>query len=323
MNISLKGFDSKNNSIALPKILWYEQSIGRFGFEETFTIGFSKSVPFNLSKVFVTKENKKISECFVDSIEIDANKDGIFYRVKLKNVNCRLLENQVKPTVHKTFNIEKLLKKYALDLNIVCSMKSAHVIEIENFYVDLGMTPYDIIFLFFQTLYKKYIFLSEDNDLIFPFFPSTPLYFGNYKENNSAPINGIKYNTLKLVDDRSKIISDAYVKIDFEDDESEFLSLTEENVFAKDCNIKRVKYCSVPRQWLILPKNGSDFMVQKENKKRFSYEISTYENIDVYPGMIAKIKEIVENKDLVVVKVLKKVTDKGKLTTIYFKNYKL
>ena len=75
-------------------------------------------------------------------------------------------------------------------------MKSAHAIEIENFYVDLGMTPYDIIFLFFQTLYKKYIFLSEDNDLIFPFFPSTPLYFGNYKENNSAPINGIKYNDI-------------------------------------------------------------------------------------------------------------------------------
>lgn len=323
MLISLKGFDSKNNSIALPKILWYEQSIGQFGFEETFTIGFSKSVPFNLSKVFVTKENRKVSECFVDSIEIDANKDGIFYRVDLKNVNCRLLENQVKPTLHKTFDIEKLLKIYALNLNISCTMKSAHAIEVKNFYVDLGMTPYDIIFLFFQTVYEKYIFLSEDNDLIFPFFPSTPLYFGNYKQNNSSPINGIKYNTLKLVDDRSKLISNAYVKIDFEDDENEFLGLTEENIFAKDCNIERVKYCSAAKQWLILPKNGSDFMVQKENKKRFSYEISTNENINVYPGMIGKIKEIVENKEVVVVKVLKKVTEKGKLTTIYFKNYQL
>ncbi len=323
MNISLKGFDSKNNNIVLPKILWYERFIGRFGFEETFTIGFSKSVPFNLSKVFVTKENKKISECFVDSIEIDANKDGMFYKVKLKNINCRLFENQVKPTIHKTFNITKLLKKYDLGLNINCSIKSANSIEIKNFYVDLGMTPFDIIFLFFQTTYKKYIFLNEDNSLTFPFYPSYPLYFGNYKENKSTPINGIKYNSLKLVDDRSKLISDAYVKIDFENDESDFLNLTEENVFAKDCNIKRIKYCSVPQQWLILPKNGSDFMVQKENKKRFSYQISTYEKISVYPGMIGKIKEILENKDVVIVKVLEKITEKGKITTIYFKNYKL
>lgn len=269
MIISLKGYDSKNNSINLPKILWYEHFIGRFGFEETFTIGFSKSVPFNLSKVFVTKENKKTSECFVDSIEIDANKHGIFNIVKLKNITCRLFENQVAPTIHKTFDINTLLKTYNLGLDIKCLIPSVNSYKMQNFFVDLGMTPYDIIFLFFQTLYKKYIFLNEDNNLTFSYYPTNPLYFGNYEKNESTPINGIKYNSFKLVDDRSKLISDAYVKIEFDDKESEFLNLNEENSYAADCNIKRIKYCSVPQQWLILPQNGSDFIVQKENKKDF------------------------------------------------------
>ena len=155
----LKGFDSKNNPIDLPNILWYEHFICKFGFEETFTIGFSNSIPFNLSKVVVIKENKKESECFVDSIEIEANKYGIFHKVKLKNVVCRLFENQVEPTIHKKFNLEKLLKKYAQDSNIICKIPTAYKIEIENFYVDMGMTIWDMIQFFFQTTFKKDILI--------------------------------------------------------------------------------------------------------------------------------------------------------------------
>ena len=323
MDIILKGFDSKNNPIELSNILWYEHFIGKFGFEETFTIALSKDVPFSLTKVVVTKENKKESECFVDSIEIDANKNGIFYIIKLKNIVCRLLENQVKPTIHKTFNLEKLLRRYTKNLNISCKIPNAFNIEIENFYVDIGMTAFDIIFFFFQITFKRYIFLNENKQLTFSFFPTTQLYFGNYLKNSLNPINGIKYNSIRIVDDRSKLISDAFLKIVYENNESDFLNLTQENSYAIDCNIKRTKYSTVPQMWQVLPKNGAEFIVQKQNKKRFSYEIITFEKVDISPGMIGKIKEIIDNKDVVAVAVLEKISQKGRKTKILFKNNNL
>ena len=322
MSISLKGYDAKGEEIKLPAILWYEHTIKRLGFEETFLVGFSKNVTFNLAKVIVKKENNKQSECFVDYIELDANKNGFFCRVLLKNIVCRLFENQVAPKIYKTFTLKKMLNKYAKEYDFICNIKETDEIEIENFYVDAAMTPLQVIELYFQAVFKKSVFLTENKNLTFPFSPVNPIYFDN-KQQTKKYVDGIKYNYLKMLDDRSSLISNAYIKIVYEDNESEFLNLTEENQFAINCNIMRVKYCDVPKQWQILPKNGAEYMIKKENIKRFLYEIATFEDVDIYPGMLVFVEEINQNMPLLIVKVKTYYNENGKETKIFLRNSKI
>ena len=318
MNLSLKGFDFKNNPINLPKILWFEHFIGEFGFKQTFKICFLKNIPLNLTKVIVTK-NKKQVECFVDKIELNASNDGFFSIVILKNNLCRLMENQVLPTIHKKFSLNIMLKKYAKEFNLTCPIDKVYDIEMKNFYVDLGMTALDIIKFFFLCTYKRDIFLYKDNILCFPCLYEVETFFGDFK---NKTIKGLNYTKLKMIDDRSKLISDSYVKIVYEDNDSDFLHLTEENKYATNLNIKRVKYKNVPVHWQVLPKSGSDYMVVKENRKRLTYKLITFEDVEIYPGMLVKIKEIGED-ELLVLEVLTSVKETGKETKILLRNYSI
>ncbi len=320
MAILLKAFDNQNNLINLPNLLWYHHLIKRRGVEETFTLGFAKQIPFNLTKVIILKDSKKESVCFVDSIESKTDSSGFKHQIKLKNNLCRLFENQIQPKILKKISLSKILKTYAKSYNLSCNIDKAYSFEIENFYVDMGMTVWDVIEFFFQTTFKKDIYINENNELVFPFSPTTPLIFCNDKNSINNLVNGIPYHSLKIMDDRSNLISDAFIKIVYEDNDSDFLHLTEQNQYAVNCNIERVKFCNVPLRWQVLPKSGSDYMVQQENKKRFSYKISTFEKITIFPGMIAKIKEVDDNKNLVVTEVFNSCDESSKKTTIYLRD---
>ena len=321
MSISLKGFDIENNEIELPKVLWYEHYIGKFGFEETFKIGFSKRIPFKLAKVIVTKENKKECECFVDYIELEANKFGVFHTVKLKSNICRLFENEVLPTSYEEITLKQILKNYAKDFNITFQNPSFKDASISNFYVETGMSAFDVLQLFFQTFFRKYVFLNEEKQLTFPYFPSNQINFGRLNKFEKDATIGFNYNKIKIIDNRSKLISDAYAKIIY-DDEKNFLHLDTENEFAKRCNIKRVKYCNVPKHWQVLLNKGSDFMVRKQNEKRFYYELTTREEINLFPGIIFKIKEMKNNDTFFILNVLTSFKDCGRKTKISFINYR-
>lgn len=316
----MQAFDEKNNAIALPTILWYEHYIGQFGFEETFKFGFSEFIPISVTKIIITKRNKKQVECFVDQISNEINKDGISSQIKVKNIVCRLFENQVAPETIKNFTLKKMLSKFAKEYDFKCKILNTDTIEMKNFYVDLGMTKLDVIKFFFRINCKKNIFLKDNKELVFKHHPSTPIFFGNKKNLKNDQTTTIKYNSIKMLDVRSKLISDAFVKLTFEDNESEFFHLSEENVCASKCNIKRVKYCNIPTRWQIMPKSGSDYIVKKENKKRFKYYISTFENVEIFPGMICNIKEVGESKNLTAVEILESVTKYGTETKICLLN---
>ncbi len=321
MSISLKGFDIENNEIELPKILWYEHYIGKFGFEETFKIGFSGQIPFKLTKVIVTKENKRECECFVDYIELEANKFGVFHTVKLKSNICRLFENEVLPTSYEEITLKQILKNYTKNCNITFQNPSFKDALISNFYIETGMSAFDILQLFFQTFFRKYVFLNEEKQLTFPYFPSNQLNFGRSTLlGKDGKTKWLDYSKIKAVDDRSKLISDAYVKIIY-DDEKNFLHLDEENEFAKSCNIERIKFCNVPKHWQVLLNKGSDFMVRKQNEERFYYELTTKEEINPFPGMIFKVKEMKNNDTFFILNVLTSVKDCGRKTKISFINY--
>lgn len=317
MTLNLKGFDFENNPVNLPEILWFEHFVGEFGFKETFKICFLKNIPLGLTKVVVTKKNNQQIECFVDKIELNNSNEDFFCIVFLKSNLSRLFENQVLPTVHKKFSLNIMLKKYAKDFNLTCPIKEAYDIKMENFYVDLGMTGLDIIKFFFLCTYKKDIFLYKNQNLAFPCLFETEIFFGDFKKSSKKSLN---YTKLKIVDNRSKLISDAYVKIVYEDNDSDFLHLTKENKFATNLNIKRVKYTNVPVHWQVLPKSGSDYMVLKENKKRLTYTLTTFEDVEIHPGMLAKIKEVSKEKDLLVLEVLTSVKETGKETKILLIN---
>ncbi len=320
LNLKMQAFDEKNNAIALPTILWYEHYIGQFGFEETFKFGFSEFIPISVTKIIITKQNKKQIECFVDQISNEINKDGISSQIKVKNIVCRLFENQVAPETIKNFTLKKMLSKFAKEYDFKCKILNTDTIEMKNFYVDLGMTKLDVIKFFFRINCKKNIFLKDNKELVFKYSPSKPISFGNKKNLKNDQTTTIKYNSIKMLDVRSKLISDAFVKLTFEDNESEFFHLSEENVCASKCNIKRVKYCNIPTRWQIMPKSGSDYIVKKENKKRFKYYISTFENVEIFPGMICNIKEVGESKNLTAVEILESVTKYGTETKICLLN---
>ena len=320
MSLKLSGFDVNNNEIKLPNILWYEHYIGRFGFEETFEFGFSKKIPINLTKVVVTKENKKQIECFVDNILVEINNLGFTSQIKVKNIVCRLFENQVAPETIKNCTLKKLMKKYAKEFNFICKIKEALTAETEKLYVDFGMYALDVIKFFFRINFKKTIFLKENKELSFSYIPASTLSFGESKNINKKQTNILKYVKLKMLDDRSKLVSDAFVRLSFENNESEIFHLSSENKLATNCNIQRVKYCNVPTHWQTMPKSGSDYIVKKANKKRFKYIITTFEDVDVCPGMIGTINEIGPTKNLVVSEVLTSINKNRKETKICFLN---
>ena len=323
MNFSLKGFDFKNNPINLPEILWFEHFIGEFGFKETFKLCFLKNVPLGLTKVVVTKKNNKQFDFFVDKIELNNSKEGSFCIVFLKNNLCRLFENEVMPKVHKKFSLNIMLKKYAKEFNLTCPIEKVDEIEMENFYVDLGMTALDIIKFFFLCTYKMDIFLYHNKTLCFPCLYDVEIFFGDFKKSSKSSKKILSYTKLKTLDERSKLISDAYVKIVYEDNDSDFLHLTEENTYATNLNIKRVKYKNVPIHWQVLPKSGSDYMVVKQNRKRLTYKLTTTEDVEIYPGMLVKIKEISQEEELLVLEVLTSVKETGKKTKILLRNYSI
>lgn len=168
--------------------------------------------------------------------------------------------------------------------------------------------------------YKKDIFLYDNKVLNFPCLCDTEAFFGNFEKSSKKSLN---YTKLKTLDNRSTLISDAYVKIVYEDNDSDFLHLSEENKLATSLNIKRVKYTSVPAHWQVLPKSGSDYMVLKENKKRLTYLLTTFEDVNISPGMLVKIKEVSKKEELLVLEVLTSVKETGKETKIFLRDYSI
>lgn len=323
MKIELKGMNYKNDIIKIPKILWYNHYIGKFGVEETFTFGFLKEIPRELCKVIISTENKQNIECFVDSIATQAYRKGLIYTMKVKNRLCELFENNVAPKTYKNFTLEKMLRKYCSEYkikNIVTSNKISDV-QLDEFIIDMGMTIWDVIHLFYEKVCNKDVFINSNREITFPYAPkNNNLCFGNYKADKNSNVKGIKYTRLKSIDDRSNLISQAYVKLIDETDTAQFKTLNDENYYTTNCGIKRVKYCNVPKQWAILKKSGADYIIRKENKKRYKIEIATFEDVNPHPGMLGRIKELNEYEDLCVMEVFKRVNERGTETKITFRS---
>lgn len=323
MKIELKGMNYKNEAIKIPKILWYNHYIGKFGIEETFTFGFLEKIPKELCKVIISKDNEKNIECFVDSIAAQADKKGFTYTLKVKNKLCELFENNVAPKIYKNFTLEQLLKIYCEEYKIKNTITSNKIgdVKLNEFIVDMGMTAWDVIHLFYEKICNKDIFINNNREITLPYAPqNSNLCFGNYKNDKIFNVKGIRYTRLKSIDDRSNLISKAYVKLVDASDNTKFETLNDENYYTTECGIKRVKYCNVPNQWAILKKLGADYIIKKENKKRYKFIITTFEDVNPHPGMLGRINELNKYEDLCVMEVFKHVDEKGMETKIMFRS---
>ena len=277
MKIQLKGYDIKNNIVNLPKPLSYEMHFGEFGIDIWFSFKFATEVSNSLVKVDVIKESGKVHSCFVDSIQRRLSKKGDYFFLKVRNLLCRIWQNQVRPIEYKSYGVVAMFDKYAKPYGINKLNFNTHKVILNDFYVELGMTAWDVVFIYCKKAFDTSPIVDENFQLGRTYLPSKPITFGT----------DIKYLSLVTMEDRSSVISKVFVKsngkgVDF----SEYF----EDSLAKETGIKRVRYYKAPRQWSILPNRGAEYLIYEAGKKRYRYEITLPQYLDVYPGMIVKIK---------------------------------
>ncbi len=282
MKVKLKGYDIKNNIIDLPKPLSYEMHFGESGTDIWFSFKFVTEININLVKVDVIKENGKVYSCFVDIIQRNLNKHGDYFFLKVRSFICRIWQNQVRPIEYKNYSVVAMFDKYARPYGVNKLKFNMNKVALSNFYVELGMTPWDVISIYCNKAFNTFPIIDENFELGSYYFPTKPIVFGT----------DIKYLSLIKLEDRSNIISRVYIKSESGLDFCDYYS----DSLAEEVGIDRVRYYKAPKQWSILPNRGAKYLIYEYGKKRFRYEITLLNYIDVYPGMIAKIEGKVESK---------------------------
>ncbi len=276
MKVKLKGYDIKNNIIDLPKPLSYEMHFGECGIDIWFSFKFVTEISSKLVKVDVIKENGKVYSCFVDIIQRNLNKHGDYFFLKVRSFICRIWQNQVRPIEYKNYGVVAMFDKYARPYGVNKLKFNTHKVVLNSFYVELGMTAWDVISIYCKKAFDTSPIIDENFELGSYYSPTKPIVFGT----------DIKYLSLTKSEDRSSVISRVYIKagsgLDFYEHCSDNL--------AEETGIARVRYYKAPKQWSILPNRGAEYLIYESGKKRYKYEITLSDYIDVYPGMIAKVK---------------------------------
>lgn len=275
MKVKLKGYDIKNNVIELPKPLSYEMHFGECGINIWFSFKFAKEISSNLVKVDVIIENGKVYSCFIDLLQRSLNEHGDYFLLKVRSVICRIWQNQVRPIEYKNYGVVAMFDKYVRPYGINKLKFNTNKVSLNNFYVELGMTAWDVVHIYCKKVFDTSPILDKNFELGGYYHPSRPIIFGT----------DIKYLSLVKSEDRSRVISQVYVKssgLDFSEQYS--------NTLALESGVERVRYYKAPKQWSILPNRGAEYLIYESGKKRYRYEITLSEHIDIYPGMIAKIK---------------------------------
>lgn len=275
MKIKLKGYDIKNNIIELPKPLSYEMHFGEYGIDIWFSFKFTKEISSRLVKVDVIMENGKIYSCFVDVIQRNLNKHGDYFFLKVRSVICRIWQNQVRPVEYKNYGVVAMFDKYVRPYGINKIKFNTNKVSLNNFYVELGMTAWDVVSIYCKKAFDTYPIIDENFELGGYYSPRRPIIFGT----------DIKYISLVKSEDRSRVISQVYIKSGGLD----FSEHCDDNL-ATESGVERVRYYKAPKQWSILPDRGAKHLIHESGKQRYRYEIMLSEHIDIYPGMIAKIK---------------------------------
>lgn len=303
MKVKLKGYDIKNNIIDLPKPLSYEMHFGECGIDIWFSFKFAKEISSNLVKVDVIIENGKVYSCFIDIIQRNLNKHGDYFLLKVRSVICRIWQNQVRPIEYKNYGVVAMFDKYVRPYGINKLKFNTNKVALNNFYVELGMTAWDVVSIYCKKAFDTYPIVDENFELGSYYYPSKPVVFGT----------GIKYLSLVKSEDRSRVISRVYIK---SESGLDFSGHCSDNL-AAEAGVERVRYYKAPKQWSILPNRGAEYLIYESGKKRYRYEITLSEHIDVYPGMIAKIKGKVEGKGICYIsEVHFSFNEKGPLTKI-------
>lgn len=304
MKITLKGYDIKNNVIDLPKPLSYEMHFGEYGIDIWFSFKFARALSNSLAKVDVIKENGKVYSCFVDVIQRNLDRHGDYFFLKVRSLICRIWQNQVRPVEYKTYGVVAMFDRYARPYGINKIKFNTHKVDLNNFYVELGMTAWDVVSIYCKKAFDTLPIVDENFQLGSYYSPSKPINFGT----------DIKYLSLIKAEDRSSVISKVYIKSDGKGvDFSEHF----EDSLAKETGIERVRYYKAPKQWSILPNRGAKNLIYESGRKRYRYEITLPEYLDIYPGMIVRIKGKIASKGTChVSEVHFSLNEKGPLTKI-------
>lgn len=303
MKIKLKGYDIKNNIIELPKPLSYEMHFGECGIDIWFSFKFAKEISSNLVKVDVVMENGKVYSCFIDIIQRHLNKHGDYFLLKVRSVICRIWQNQVRPIQYKNYGVLAMFDEYVRPYGINKLKFNTHKVSLNNFYVELGMTAWDVVSIYCKKVFDTSPIVDENFELGSYYSPSKPIVFGT----------DIKYLSLVKAEDRSRVISRVYIKsgsgLDF--------SGHCDDIIAVETGVERVRYYKAPKQWSIFPNRGAEYLIHEAGKKRYRYEITLSEYIDVYPGMIVKIRgKVVAKGTCYISEVHFSLNEKGPLTRI-------
>lgn len=308
MSIELTAYDISGTLLALPTPIAYEMYSGDLGVVTTFSFKFLQSIPKEVVRLDVKKENGDIISCFVDSIQRVLDENGDNYTLNVTNDRAKVMQNQVKPTKHLVYDTSNMLEDYAKPYGITKSNLVSGTASI--FETTIGMTAWDAITLFCRKVFGGYATLMQDGTLSLNNFISTPIVFGE---------GGLPYTYLKQKDDRTVLPSRVYMQA--YDDDSDF-SAYMDNEYAINCGISRVRYYRSPKQWSILTKRGASEIIRNANLKRYTYEIKVPQYLDLYPGMVVKIKGLgIDETTYYVDKTYFSKTQKGQFTRVVLCNY--
>ena len=299
MNLQLVGYDAKNNAVNLPKILAYEMHIGMRGSDIWFEFKFFENISHKLIKVDIYKENRKKYSCFIDKIEKISSNQGDYFLLKVRCFICRIWQNQVQPIEYKNYYILNMIDKYCKPYGIFKTKFPSNV-SLKTFYVELGMTAWDVLSVYCYKAFNLFSFINEDFEICGCYSPKKDIIFDSQH---------FKYIKLIQREDRSNVISKIHIK--FNNGISNF-SEYYDNVFAQKVGILREKYYQPPKQWSILPKRGASYLVDSNEMKRNTYEITVAEHVDIHPGMKAR----VDGQECYTYEVHFSLNEKGPITQI-------
>lgn len=272
MKLELVGYDAKNKTLKLPKILSYQMHIGKRGSDIWFEFRFFENISSKLIKVDIYKENRKIYSCFVDKIERISSDQGEYFSLKIRSFICRIWQNQVNPIEHKNYSILSMIDKYCKPYGIV-KTKFPKNVSLDSFYVELGMTAWDVLSIYCYKAFNTFSFINENFEICGYYSPKEEIIFDSQH---------FKYVNLIKCEDRSNIISRINIKSNI--GVSNFSEHCD-NIFAQCVGISRERYYKPPKQWSVLPKRGASYLMDCSAAKTHTYELTVAEHMDIRPGM--------------------------------------
>lgn len=268
--ISIIGTTIDNESFIFSNIISLDFSASRFIPANSLTFSAPISdYTLKFSHISLKFNNSLVFNGIVDSQSLSINDSSVpFISISSRSISALMLDNEVKPAIYFKLSSDQLIKDHALPFGVKGALFPFPT-TINFIQVKKSSSHWAVIDLFCKQKYNKTPFLTAENFITLNPFSDSIIQFSNSRLSNYIP-----FSSVKIIDNRTNIISKVFMKTGL-GNYGPIYRTSINNPLADKLKVSRVRYFHPPNEWVKDSYSSANIHLLSPNVSSFSIKLTS------------------------------------------------